>query len=97
MDCSCKSISTDTGPGKAPYGLRGYGTVVDHPELTLARLSEEHGMLEKTGASSVRTGEILRVIPNHICPTVNLYDRVYLMRGGEVYGSYCVAARGKNH
>lgn len=97
VDCGCKSISTDTGPGKAPYGLRGYGTVVDHPELTLARLSEEHGMLEKTGASSVRTGEILRVIPNHICPTVNLYDRVYLMRGGEVYGSYCVAARGKNY
>ena len=97
IDCGCKGISTDVGLGKFPYDLRGYGTIVGHPELTLSRLSEEHGMLSSDAPIQLRTGEILKIIPNHICPTVNLYDHVYLMRDGEIYGRYNVAARGMNY
>ncbi|WP_295582909.1 alanine racemase [uncultured Oscillibacter sp.] len=97
IDCGCKSLSTDTGPGKAPYFLKGYGTVVGHPELVLSRLSEEHGMLEPEGPCTVHTGDLLEIIPNHICPTVNLFDRVYLKKDGAIYGTYEVKARGKNY
>lgn len=97
VDSGCKSLSTDAAPGKIPYSLQGYGSVVGHPELCLTRLSEEHGMLDLDQPdSSIRTGDILKIIPNHICPTVNLYDYVYLMRDQEIYGKYEVAARGRN-
>ena len=54
-------------------------------------------MLSSDAPIQLRTGEILKIIPNHICPTVNLYDHVYLMRDGEIYGRYNVAARGMNY
>lgn len=97
IDCGCKSISTDVALGKFPYDLKGYGTIIGHPELTLGRLSEEHGMLSSDAPIHLQTGEILKIIPNHICPTINLYDHVYLMRNGEIYGRYNVAARGMNY
>lgn len=97
IDCGCKSISTDVELGKFPYALNGYGTIVDHPELKLSRLSEEHGMLSSDGEIHLQTGQILKIIPNHICPTVNLYDHVYLMRDNKIYGKYNVAARGMNY
>lgn len=98
VDSGCKSLSTDAAPGKFPYSLRGYGTVAGYPELSLSRLSEEHGMLDlERPCPSIHVGDILRIIPNHICPTVNLYDRVYLLRDHELYGSYEVAARGRNY
>lgn len=97
IDCGCKSISTDVAPGKPPYGCRGYGTIVGRPDLTLDRLSEEHGMLTAEGDFHLTTGELLRIIPNHICPTVNLYDHVYLEKDGVVFEKCEVAARGKNY
>ena len=97
IDCGCKSISTDVGQDKVPYFLQGYGTVVGHPELHFERLSEEHGMLRPDGPCSVKTGDILEIIPNQICPAINLYDHVYLKKSGEIYGTYQVAARGKNY
>lgn len=98
IDCGCKSISTDVPLGKYPYNLSGYGTIIDHPELVFDRLSEEHGMLSSADPiQHLQTGEILRIIPNHICPTINLYDHVYIMRNGKVCGRYNVAARGMNY
>lgn len=96
IDCGCKSIATDVAQGVPPYYLKGFGHVIGHSEFTFARLSEEHGMLHKSGNSDVKVGDILRIIPNHICPTVNLYDEVYLMRGGEIVDKVRVYARGKN-
>ncbi len=31
-----------------------------------------------------RVGERLSIVPNHICPCVNLQDRVYWNEGGDV-------------
>ena len=54
-------------------------------------------MLTSDNEISLKTGQLLKIIPNHICPTINLYDHVYLMRDGEIYGRYNVAARGMNY
>jgi len=97
VDCGCKSISTDVAPGKFPYNCRGYGSVVGRPDLTLSRLSEEHGMLSAEGDFGLETGALLRIIPNHICPAINLYDHIYLEKGGVIVGKYEIAARGKNY
>jgi D-serine deaminase-like pyridoxal phosphate-dependent protein len=75
----------------------GYGYVLDHhPNVVVHRLNEEHGWLKVSGASqSLKIGDRLRIIPNHTCPTVNLYDELVLHRGDEVLQTISVAARGK--
>jgi D-serine deaminase-like pyridoxal phosphate-dependent protein len=35
------------------------------------------------------------VIPNHICAAVNLHERIYGVRGGEVIETWTVEGRGK--
>jgi D-serine deaminase-like pyridoxal phosphate-dependent protein len=74
----------------------GYGYVVEAPDVELFRLNEEHGYLDITkSACRFQVGDVVSVIPNHICPCVNLHDEVFLLRHGEVVGAWRVAARGK--
>jgi D-serine deaminase-like pyridoxal phosphate-dependent protein len=40
-------------------------------------------------------GTIVTVVPNHVCSTVNLFDRYTLVRSGEPVGSWPVDARGR--
>jgi D-serine deaminase-like pyridoxal phosphate-dependent protein len=71
-----------------------FGYIQDHPELTLTDLSEEHGHLLISDNIPLRVGDRLRVIPNHICPCINLQDRVFLISGDQVIDQWNVAARG---
>ena len=41
-------------------------------------------------------GDKVEVIPSHICPTVNLYDKVWLVSKGKVLQSVQVACRGRS-
>jgi D-serine deaminase-like pyridoxal phosphate-dependent protein len=66
------------------------------PPQEVEDLSEEHGHLNLERASrQPGLGELLRIVPNHICPCVNLQDRVYGVRDGEVVEEWTVAGRGK--
>ena len=93
IDAGSKALSSDllsSGPRE------GYGYVIEAPEAKLIKLNEEHGYLDITGANhQFRVGEILTVIPNHVCTCVNMHDEVSTLRNGEVVGSWRVAARGK--
>ena len=93
VDAGNKSLSADCPPDGTVYP--GYGEVLDHPELTLFAMTEEHGMLRSAGPTALRVGDRLRVVPNHICPTVNLYDRAWLLREG-AFVPLPIAARGAN-
>lgn len=92
IDAGSKTLSADR---LLSGDQRGYGYVVKHPELKLEELSEEHGHLSVPGDSSIRIGDRLRVIPNHVCPCINLHDRVYVTEGEHVVDEWRVAARGK--
>jgi D-serine deaminase-like pyridoxal phosphate-dependent protein len=78
IDGGSKTFATDVQPGRAPYGLEGFGHVVGHPGAVLERLTEEHGMMRVQPDDDLAVGEKVRVIPNHVCSTVNLHDFVYL-------------------
>ena len=41
-----------------------------------------------------RVGERVRIVPNHVCVSVNLQPCLWLMRDSELIGNYPVAARG---
>jgi D-serine deaminase-like pyridoxal phosphate-dependent protein len=43
----------------------------------------------------LRVGERLRIVPNHVCATMNLHDRVFGIRGDRVEREITVDARGR--
>ena len=95
IDGGSKTFATDVQPGIEPLNLEGFGHVVGHPGTTLERLTEEHGMLTVTGEHELKVGDTLRIIPNHVCSTVNLHDEVYLVGESGAVEEVRVAARGK--
>jgi D-serine deaminase-like pyridoxal phosphate-dependent protein len=72
-----------------------YGEVVGHPDWQVVRQSEEHGILDGPGINELAIGDRLSIIPNHICPVVNLVDRVVVVDGAECNAMW-VDARGKS-
>jgi D-serine deaminase-like pyridoxal phosphate-dependent protein len=95
IDGGSKTFATDVQPGGEPLNLVGFGEVVGHPEAILERLTEEHGMISLHGESGLRVGDTLRIIPNHVCSTVNLHDAFYLTGEDGTVEEVAVAARGK--
>ena len=89
IDAGSKTLTSD------PHPDGGFGTVVEHPELSIVALNEEHGFIE-LGASNARfeVGQRLAVIPNHVCACVNLHDFLLGVRGGTVERLIEVEARG---
>jgi D-serine deaminase-like pyridoxal phosphate-dependent protein len=64
-------------------GGRGYGVVRDRPEVTVRAVSEEHGILDLTGTSwRPRVGDRVELVPNHVCVSVNLQDRLLAEEAG---------------
>ena len=41
-------------------------------------------------------GSRVRVVPNHVCPVLNLVDEVAVAHDDRVVGTWRVAARGRN-
>jgi D-serine deaminase-like pyridoxal phosphate-dependent protein len=93
IDAGSKTFSSDTlssGP------KTGYGLIVEAPDAPLIKLNEEHGHLDITNSSRLfRVGDVLAVVPNHVCTCVNMHDEAYLLRNEQVVGSWRIAARGK--
>lgn len=90
IDAGSKTLALD---GNA--GHKGHGYIVGHPDVIISKLSEEHGVCElPAGEEGFQVGDTVEVIPNHICPTVNLMDEMAIVRDGEVVDHWKVAARG---
>lgn len=74
----------------------GFGAVEGYPDIKITGLSEEHGHLDLTNSSArFQVGQRVAIIPNHVCPCVNLHDRIYFHQNGEVQGFWDVGARGR--
>jgi D-serine deaminase-like pyridoxal phosphate-dependent protein len=96
IDGGSKTFATDMIPGVPPYFLKGYGIIINHDGLILERLSEEHGIIRvENQQEELNIGDKIMVVSNHICPTINLHDKVYFVKGGKVLREVPVAARGK--
>lgn len=77
-------------------GLEGFGFLLEHPEVTLSALSEEHGVLDLSRSSwRPVVGERVRVVPNHVCVSVNLQDRL-LAQEGQEWVEWALEARGRH-
>jgi D-serine deaminase-like pyridoxal phosphate-dependent protein len=90
--------SGSKGLGREPSGIadNGFGALLDRPEVTVAKLSEEHGILDLRGTRWRPTvGDRVQIVPNHVCIAVHLHEVIYGVRGGTIQTSWPVAARGR--
>jgi D-serine deaminase-like pyridoxal phosphate-dependent protein len=75
-------------------GCTGYGALLDRPEVTVHALSEEHGLIDVSKTDlRLRIGDRVRVVPNHVCVSVNLHPHLLAVRGNQVVGTWEVARR----
>lgn len=87
-DAGHKTVSADAG---APTCQ-----VIGRPDLLPLKPSEEHLPIEVTPGSIVPSiGEILHLVPRHICPTVNNFDHALIVEDGQITGVERVTARGR--
>ena len=90
LDAGSKTLTSDTG------GLEGHGLILEHPEARIARFAEEHGFLDLSRSNTrPNVGDVVRIVPNHVCVVVNMMDEVVMVRGKDIIGTLPVAARGK--
>jgi 3-hydroxy-D-aspartate aldolase len=88
VDGGLKAFSTDKPYRPEPKGIEG---------STFSWGGDEHGMLNLEKASrSLNLGDRVEFYVPHCDPTVNLYDRIYGVRGKQVETSWVIAARGKS-
>ena len=91
LDTGSKSLGMDPSKGR-----EGHGYIVGHPDVVITKLSEEHGVCKlPEGEEGFNVGDRVEVIPNHICPTINLMDQLAIVRDGKIVDYWKIAARGR--
>ena len=85
VDAGLKALAVDSG----------MPVVADWPGAVYEKASDEHGtLLIDAGARAPVLGEIIKLIPGHCDPTVNLYDWLVVTRANKVEAVWPVTARG---
>ncbi len=73
VDAGSKALAKEAFRG----GGEGFGQVLEHPEVVVRALSEEHGVLDLSSSNwQPCVGDQVSIIPNHVCVSVNLQDRL---------------------
>ena len=92
VDAGSKALGAD----RAAWAT-GFGRLPDVPDARIVALSEHHATIRLPGAETVpELGSILRLIPNHVCSSVNLADELFVVRDDVIVGTWTVSARGAN-
>lgn len=87
-DAGHKSVSADAGVPTC--------VVLGHPGLEPLAPSEEHLPVRVADAASVpEIGELLFLVPRHVCPTVNNFDDAVIVSGQKLIAVEPVSARGR--
>jgi D-serine deaminase-like pyridoxal phosphate-dependent protein len=93
VDAGSKSLARDPS---FSHPESGYGIVLEYPEARITSLNEEHGVIDVSHCTRrPRIGERISIIPNHICPAVNLTDVFWLRTSDGSLNQLPVDARGK--
>lgn len=86
VDGGFKAFATDRTFGPAPKNIEG---------ISYRWAGDEHGRVDLASPSApVEVGARIEFIVPHCDPTVNLYDRIYCLRGDAVEAIWPVSARG---
>jgi D-serine deaminase-like pyridoxal phosphate-dependent protein len=86
-DAGQKTLSHDAGPPE----------IENRPGVRYLRGSDEHGSIAVDPAEQDRplnVGDVISLLPSHICTTINLHDVLVGVRNGIVEAIYPIEARG---
>lgn len=86
-DAGHKTVSADAGSPTC--------AVIGHPDFSPSKPSEEHLPMDCIEGSQPDMGDVLYLLPRHICPTVNNFDHALIVKGGRLLGVERVTARGR--
>lgn len=86
LDAGSKAL--DAAAGNPCAEVRGAWSA------TAGTPSEEHLPMRAVGGEAPPLGTVLRLVPRHVCPTVNLADDAVLLDGGRIVAIVPVRARG---
>lgn len=91
VDAGSKALAKESRGGEG-----GFGFVLGRPDVTVSGLSEEHGVLDLTESDwRPSIGERVQIVPNHVCVSVNLQDRLLAQKGAD-YELISLEARGRS-
>jgi D-serine deaminase-like pyridoxal phosphate-dependent protein len=94
IDGGTKCFPTDQPINAAPFFYSGYARIEGYDDLRLDRMNEEHGIIRSvTGKTGLSVGQILILVPIHVCTAINMQNTVYLLEKG-VLRRERVGARG---
>jgi D-serine deaminase-like pyridoxal phosphate-dependent protein len=92
IDAGAKSLTKD----RAEW-LTGFGAIVGYPDLVIERVNDYHGVVAAPpGVERPRLGDVVAVIPNHVCPVVDLVDDLVALLPDGATGTWPVDARGRS-
>ena len=89
IDAGLKALSTDS-----KYLPKPIGSLPKQTKYSF--MGDEHGKitLPKNSRKRLKHGEIVIIQPSHCDPTVNLYDKCYLIEKDKISKSWIIDARG---
>lgn len=98
VDAGSKVLSSDAPRHKEMSGYGRAYALEEFPQkgrhLSVARLSEEHGWIQKRPEVQLSLGQKVRILPNHACPLMNLASQFTLVAGEEAIKNHPIEARG---
>ena len=99
LDGGTKTFPMDIPLDAEPYHYPGYAIPIGkdgQPDwnVQLRRMNEEHGILTaQNGETGLTVGQVLELVPIHVCTAVNMQNHVFVAQGGALR-PMDVAARG---
>ena len=92
LDAGAKTLTKD----RAAY-LTGHGLLPAYPDAVIERVNDYHGIVRiPSGTMAPHLGEVVAIVPNHVCPVVDLFDSFVIVRGESIVGTWPVDARGRS-
>lgn len=75
---------------------KGFGYIKNSEDIWIDGLFDEHAIIyNREFRDKVKLGDKVEIIPNHICPVCNLYDKAYLVSKGKIIKEIDILGRGK--
>jgi D-serine deaminase-like pyridoxal phosphate-dependent protein len=96
LDAGSKALTSDRMIVNHPPATHGAVFTADGRAGEIVRLSEEHGIAAFASPGDAPSiGDRVVIVPNHVCPVINLFETATIVRDGNVVDRWSVAARGK--
>lgn len=96
LDTGAKALTSQNRSGGI-CATSGFGVVKNSKDLRLSGVFDEHGLIYDVEFSKkIAVGDKIEIIPNHICPTCNLYEKAYLVSTGKIIREIPISCRGNS-